>query len=170
MLKDNIRKYRKVKGISQEELALEINVVRQTISKWEKGLSVPDSDMLISISRVLEIPVSVLLGQSMEVEHDVGDICEKLEMINLQLAKNKVKRRKMIKYTLMSVIAFIIISFVVLYLIGSPYQITESTSFEMSVVKVIFHGMEWVYVRVAPIIFIVAIALIVYMNKKYKNI
>ena len=51
MLNENIRNLRKSKGLSQEELAIRLNVVRQTISKWEKGLSVPDSSMIISFSR-----------------------------------------------------------------------------------------------------------------------
>ena len=49
MLNENIKAIRKSKGLSQQELAIKLNVVRQTISKWEQGLSVPDSDMLISI-------------------------------------------------------------------------------------------------------------------------
>ena len=60
MLNENIKAIRKSKGLSQQELAIKLNVVRQTISKWEQGLSVPDSDMLISISEVLETPVSTL--------------------------------------------------------------------------------------------------------------
>ena len=56
MLKENIKTIRKSRGLSQEELAIKVNVVRQTISKWEQGLSVPDSEMLIRISEVLEIP------------------------------------------------------------------------------------------------------------------
>ena len=57
MLNENIKAIRKAKGLSQEELAIKLNVVRQTISKWENGLSVPDSDMLISISEIFETPV-----------------------------------------------------------------------------------------------------------------
>lgn len=53
MLKENIKSIRKLKGLSQEELAIKLNVVRQTISKWEQGLSVPDAEMLISISEAL---------------------------------------------------------------------------------------------------------------------
>ena len=63
MLNENIKAFRKTKGLSQQELAVKVNVVRQTISKWEQGLSVPDSDMLIAISEVLETPVSTLLGE-----------------------------------------------------------------------------------------------------------
>lgn len=64
MLNENIKAIRKSKGLSQEELAVKLNVVRQTISKWEQGLPVPDSDMLIAISEALETPVSTLLGET----------------------------------------------------------------------------------------------------------
>lgn len=64
MLKENIKTLRKSKGLSQEELAIKLNVVRQTISKWEQGLSVPDSKMLISLPEALEIPVSTLIGET----------------------------------------------------------------------------------------------------------
>ena len=66
MLSENIKAIRKTKGLSQEELAVKLNVVRQTISKWEQGLSVPDSHMLISLSEALDTPVSVLLGEIVE--------------------------------------------------------------------------------------------------------
>ena len=84
MLNENIKVIRKSKGLSQEELAIKLNVVRQTISKWEQGLSVPDADMLISISEVFETPVSTLLGETV-VETKADDlrvISEKLEVIN----------------------------------------------------------------------------------------
>ena len=47
MLNENIKTIRKSKGLSQEELAAKLNVVRQTVSKWEQGLSVPDSRRLL---------------------------------------------------------------------------------------------------------------------------
>ena len=89
MLNENIKAIRKSKGLSQQELAVKLNVVRQTVSKWEQGLSVPDSDMLISISEILETPVSTLLGETVvETEADsLKAISEKLEVINLQLAQ-----------------------------------------------------------------------------------
>ena len=89
MLNENIKAIRRSKGFSQEELAVRLNVVRQTISKWEQGLSVPDSNLLISISEVLETPVSTLLGEIVaETEVDnLKAISEKLEVINLQLAQ-----------------------------------------------------------------------------------
>lgn len=96
MLNENIKAIRKSKGLSQEEIAIKLNVVRQTISKWEQGLSVPDSDMLISISEVLETPVSTLLGETVMVSKvdDVKAISEKLEIINLQFAQRKDRQTK----------------------------------------------------------------------------
>ena len=96
MLNENIKAIRKSKGLSQQELAVKLNVVRQTVSKWEQGLSVPDSDMLIAISEALETPVSTLLGETVvETEVDgVKAISEKLEVINLQLAQRKTTQKK----------------------------------------------------------------------------
>ena len=96
MLSENIKTIRKSKGLFQEELAVKLNVVRQTISKWEQGLSVPDVDMLISISEALETPVSTLLGENAPEAKldDLKAVSEKLEVINLQLARRKLARRK----------------------------------------------------------------------------
>ena len=91
MLNENIKIIRKSKGLSQQELAIKLNMMRQTISKWEQGLSVPDSDMLVLISEVLETPISTLLGETV-IETEVDNlkaISEKLEVINLQLAQRK---------------------------------------------------------------------------------
>ena len=68
MFQDNLKALRKKKGITQEELAARLNVVRQTVSKWEKGLSVPDSELLIKLAEILEVPVSRLLGSKIEAE------------------------------------------------------------------------------------------------------
>lgn len=73
MLNENIKTIRKSKRLSQQELAIKLNVVRQTISKWEQGLSVPDSDMLINISEALETPVHILLGETV-IEPEADDI------------------------------------------------------------------------------------------------
>ena len=91
MLCENIKAIRKSKGLSQEELAIKLNVVRQTISKWEQGLSVPDADMLISLSEAFETPVSTLLGEPATAAKadDLKAVSEKLEIINLQLAQGK---------------------------------------------------------------------------------
>lgn len=159
MLNENIKSIRKSKGLSQQELAVKLNVVRQTISKWEQGLSVPDSDMLISISEALETPVSILLGETV-IKPKVDDlkvISEKLEIINLQLAQRKRTRKKLIQWLLISLCVIIVTIFTVLILLESPYLGWNYNDPEMAVVGVVFHAIEWLFVRVSPIIFIGAI-------------
>ena len=89
MLNENLKTLRKVKGLTQEELAIRLNVVQQTISKWEKGLSVPDADMLIRIAEILETSVGELLGAKIVDEDDTNHVAEQLSRINEQLAIKK---------------------------------------------------------------------------------
>ena len=145
MLNENIKAIRKSKGLSQQELAINLNVVRQTISKWEQGLSVPDSDMLISISEVLETPVSTLLGETV-IEAEVDNlkaISEKLEVINLQLAQRKTTRRKIIRWLLISLCAIIVMIFAALIIWSSPYLGWDYSAPETAVLGVAFHSFEW---------------------------
>src|SRR5699024_6370193 len=97
MLNENIKTLRKAKGLSQEELAIKLNVVRQTVSKWEKGLSVPDAGMVIKIAEVLETTVNVLLGEELP-QHEEQDLTKtlaaKLEVLNEQYSKQNESRRK----------------------------------------------------------------------------
>ena len=168
MLNENIKAIRKSKGLSQEELAIKLNVVRQTISKWEKGLSVPDSNMLISISEVLETPVSTLLGETV-VESKVDDlkaISEKLEIINLQLAQRKTTRRKILHWLLILLCTVIVTISVVLIVLNSPYLGWDYNDPETAVLGVAFHSFEWLFVRLAPIIIIGAIVGIFLTRKK----
>lgn len=159
MLNETMKAIRKSKGLSQQELAVKLNVVRQTVSKWEQGRSVPDADMLMSISEVLEIPVSTLLGETvMETEADsLKAISEKLEVINLQLAQGKDTRRKIIRWLLMSLCAVIGMVFAALAVLNSPYLGWDYSDPETAVLGVAVHAFEWLFVRVAPMIFIVAI-------------
>ena len=168
MLNENIKAIRKSKGLSQEELAIKLNVVRQTISKWEKGLSVPDSNMLIYISEVLETPVSTLLGETV-VESKVDDlkaISEKLEIINLQLAQRKTTRRKILHWLLILLCTVIVAISLVLIVLNSPYLGWDYKDPETAVLGVAFHSFEWLFVRLAPIIIIGAMVGIFLTRKK----
>ena len=168
MLNENIRAIRKSKGLSQQELAVKLNVVRQTVSKWEQGLSVPDSDMLISISEALETSVSTLLGETI-IESKVDDlkvISAKLEIINLQLAQRKTMRRKILHWLLISLCTVIVTISAVLIVLNSPYLGWDFNDPETAVVGVAFHSFEWLFVRVALIILIGAIVGIFLTRKK----
>ncbi|MBQ7810320.1 MAG: helix-turn-helix transcriptional regulator [Clostridia bacterium] len=169
MLSQNIKTIRKSKGLSQEELAVKLNVVRQTISKWEQGLSVPDADMLILLSEALETPVSVLLGEIVEESKpdDLKVISEKLEIINLQLARSRNAKRKKALILLIILIFAILSILAVIAVTGSPYLEWDYTDPELAVVGVILHGFEWFFVRISPIVLLGAIAgLIVIWKKK----
>ena len=94
MLNENIKNLRKNKGYTQEELANKLNVVRQTISKWEKGYSVPDAELLKKLAEMLDTDVSQLLRSTIEQDANVDVIAEQLARINEQLVtKNRRSRR-----------------------------------------------------------------------------
>lgn len=168
MLKENLKSIRKSKGLSQEELAIKLNVVRQTISKWEQGLSVPDAEMLITISEVLETPVSTLLGENISESKvdDIKVISEKLEIINLQLLQKKNERRKIIQWLLISLCIIIIIIFASLILLNSPYSNWDYNNPESAVLGVAFHSFEWLFIRITPIVLIALIIGIFLTRKK----
>ena len=168
MLNENIKAIRKAKGLSQQELAVKLNIVRQTVSKWEQGLSVPDADLLIALSQALETPVSTLLGETvMESEADrLQAISEKLEVINLQLAQRKTMRRAIIRWLLISLCAMILVMFAALIIVNSPYLGWDYSDPETAVLGVAFHAFEWLFVRVAPVILIAALIGIFFTRKK----
>ena len=156
MLNENIKAIRKSKGLPQQELAVKLNVVRQTVSKWEQGLSVPDSDMLISISEVLETPVSTLLGEKV-IEAKVDDlkaISAKLEVINLQLAQKKTTRQRLLHWFLIVLCIATAAILAILLAIESPYLGWDYSNPETAVLGVAFHSFEWLFIRIAPLILI----------------
>lgn len=112
MFQDNLKTLRKNKGFTQEELAARLNVVRQTVSKWEKGQSVPDSEMLVRLAEIFEVPVSQLLGGPIEQDSQPDALAEQLARINEQLViKNRRAKR------IWTTIAVILIGAVLLQLI-----------------------------------------------------
>ena len=168
VLNENIKVIRKSKGLSQQELAVKLNVVRQTISKWEQGLSVPDSDMLIALSEALETPVSILLGETVTdpTFDDLNVISEKLEIINLQFAQKTTARRKMVHWLLISLGIVIVIIFRLLTMLNSPYLGWDYSDPETAVIGVGFHVFEWLFIRLAPVVLIGAVVGIFLTRKK----
>ena len=168
MLNENIKALRKSKGLSQQDLAAKLNVVRQTVSKREQGLSVPDSDLLIALSEALETPVSTLLGETvMESEVDVVKaLSEKLEIINLQLARKKALRKNILHWMLIALCAGIVIVSAILVTVNSPYLRWDYGAPETAFMGVVFHAFEWLFVRLAPLVFIAALVGIFVTRKK----
>lgn len=203
MLNENIRELRKAKGLSQEELAVRLNVVRQTVSKWEQGLSVPDADMLVAIGEVFDTPVGILLGETvtpqLAVELVTGEsmtgelradrsggnepvtdgaktdesganeprtneprvnesraselraISEKLEVINLQLARRSAGRRRVLHIVFIVLCVLTATGFASLVALGSPYLEWNYGDPETAVFGAAFHAFEWLFVRAAPL-------------------
>ena len=170
MLNENIKRIRKSKGLSQEELAIKLNVVRQTVSKWENGLSVPDSCMLIILANELDTTVSELLGEPVAepTTDDLKILSEKLEVINLQLAKRSITKVKTIRWILISLCAVIVVIFIALastnsFYLNWNYNYNDP---ELAVAGTILHGFEFLFVRLAPIVFLTSVVGVVVTYKK----
>ena len=144
MLNENLKTLRKEKGFSQEELASKVHVVRQTVSKWEKGLSVPDAEMLVQIADVFEVPVSRLLGAApVEADDDAPDqrneIAEQLMKINEQLVIKNNRTRKIIKWLIIIFLvipaAVILLFFIAVVLLRVDYS--ASTAVETGFIEML---------------------------------
>ena len=120
MFGENLKTLRKQKGFSQEELATRLHVVRQTISKWEKNLSVPDADTLIRLAEVLEVSVSELLGAKIENENTASDVAEQLSRINEQLAIKNRRSRRIWKIVAIRLAAIVLINIFIAVFFSVP--------------------------------------------------
>ena len=112
MFSENLKTVRKAKGYTQEELAIKVNVVRQTVSKWEKGLSVPDADVLSHIAEVLEVSVSELLGADIKQEDSKNEVAEQLAKISEQLAIKNRRSKKIWRIIGIILLAIIIVNII----------------------------------------------------------
>lgn len=107
MLNENIKNIRSQKGMTQNELAIRLHVVRQTVSKWEKGLSVPDAEMLEKIAEVLETDVATLLGVTVSNDQEQSDVANQLARVNEQLIIHN--RRSKHIWTFITIILLILL-------------------------------------------------------------
>lgn len=112
MFSENLKTIRKAKGYTQEELAIKVNVVRQTVSKWEKGLSVPDADVLSHIAEVLEVSVSELLGAEIKQKDSKNEVAEQLAKISEQLAVKNRRSKKIWRIIGIILLAIIIVNII----------------------------------------------------------
>lgn len=161
MLKDNLKALRKARGLSQQELAEKCNVVRQTVSKWEQGLSAPDSQMLLVLSEVLQVPVNAFLEKApVEAVEPTGSLSQK------PAGWNRETGRKILHWTMISLLAAIAVDYAMLGVFGSAYLGWDFSNPEIAVVGTILHGLEWVFVRTAPIAVLGLLAGIFLTRKK----
>ena len=139
MLNENIKRLRKNKGYTQETLAQQLGVVRQTISKWEKGFSVPDADLLQRLAEVLETTVPELLGAEQFPETDRGEVAQQLARINEQLAIKNRRARRVWSVVAVTVSAILLVNALLILLgvtafhqyrvVDGPVEVIEQTQF-----------------------------------------
>ncbi|MCR4615331.1 MAG: helix-turn-helix transcriptional regulator [Clostridiales bacterium] len=152
MLNENIKTLRKQKGYSQETMAQQLNVVRQTVSKWEKGLSVPDAEMLNAISELFEVPVSTLLGSTI-TEPDNADntkldeIAKQLAIMNEQLANQSARKRKTVKRIILGVVIgmFAAIIIYISMFILFKYERNKNTVLTTTDIECVLNGETYYY-------------------------
>ena len=127
MFGDNLKTIRKAKSYTQEELAIKLNVVRQTVSKWEKGFSVPDADTLCKIADALETSISELLGSEINTEINRNEVAEQLAKISEQLAiKNRCSKK------IWKIIGIILLAIIVVKIIWVALGMSAFNSYKYS--------------------------------------
>lgn len=138
MLSKNLKIFRKRKGLTQENVAEALNVVRQTISKWEKGISVPDADMLIKLAEILDVSVSELIGSDVADEKNEDMIAVELARVVEQLASRNRRSKKVLKCVLIFLIILLlffvflcVINFATMqyFKLGGSYKKNSSVNF-----------------------------------------
>lgn len=163
MLQDNLKILRKNSGLSQEELSVKLYVTRQTISKWESGLSVPDALTLIKIAEIFETPVNKILGENIEEKekNDIKVISKKLEVINEQLSRLQILKRKRVINFLIIIDISLILLLILLIILGSPYLAWNYDNYEWNVIKTIWHSFEWIYFKLAPLMIVLITVILI---------
>ena len=126
MFSENLKTLRKQKGLTQETLAIKLHITRQTISKWEKGLSVPDTEQLVRLAEVLEVPITQLLGQKVADTTNENEVAEYLAQIAEQLAIKNRRTKLIVKIVGGILVAFVVANLLmVLMSFSSFYEITD---------------------------------------------
>ncbi len=135
MLNENIKNFRKNKGLTQEEMAIRLNVVRQTVSKWEKGYSVPDAEMLQKIAELFDTDVSKLLGSPVAENTDVDAVAEQLARINEQLTIRNRRSRRIWKTIGIIAIVIVVINILLAVLGAIAYDNMKLDSVNTEIVE-----------------------------------
>lgn len=133
MFSENLKILRKQKGLTQEALAIKLHITRQTISKWEKGLSVPDAEQLVRLAEVLEVPITQLLGQKVADTTNENQVAEYLAQIAEQLAIKNRRTKRIVKVVVGTIVAIMIANLLLLFIeyisfseFTTPVQVNSS--------------------------------------------
>ena len=122
MLHENLKRLRRAKGLSQEDLAVRLHVTRQTISKWENALSVPDAHMLIRLAEILAVSVGELLGSPVDPPDDQDRVAQQLEQLNALLAQRNRRGRLIWRVVAGVLIAMVLSTILLLALSAAVYR------------------------------------------------
>lgn len=119
---DRIQSLRKSKGISQEQLADDLGVSRQAVSRWESEQSTPDMDKIVLMSDYFEVTTDYILKGiepvPVQLDHTtVGDVLDKKVLTK----ENGARIKKIIRYVIIGILIFLgidLISLVIYFLIN----------------------------------------------------
>lgn len=135
MLSENMKRLRKARGLSQEDLAARLHVTRQTISKWENALSVPDAAVLIRLAEILEVSVGELLGSPVEPSADQDRVAGQLEQLNALLAQRNRRSRLIWRIVAGVLIAMVLSTILLLALSAAAYRSISTQVQEPAIVE-----------------------------------
>lgn len=111
-----LRDLRKEKGLTQEQLAEQLNVSQRTVSRWETGANTPDMDVLIQLSDYYEIDLRALLNGEIVKEKMSPEAKETMmEAEKYSRTKYKSRRRTLIALLAVAVVAIVLLlSFIII--------------------------------------------------------
>ena len=132
MFSENLKTLRKQKGLTQETLAIKLHITRQTISKWEKGLSVPDTEQLVRLAEVLEVPITQLLGQKVADTTNENEVAEYLAQIAEQLAIKNRRTKLIVKIVVGILVAFVVANLLMVLMSFSSFKLPYGSRFGSS--------------------------------------
>ncbi|WP_418970865.1 helix-turn-helix domain-containing protein [Adlercreutzia sp.] len=127
MLKDTIKKLRTEQGLSQDELAERVHVVRQTVSKWERGTSVPDADSLVALARALGVSAAELLGESAMVEKKPDDLAWETSLLDERITSESQRLDRLVralKWALVGAAVMVLVSGLFIWLPNQQFSYT----------------------------------------------
>ena len=126
--------------------------------------------MLVSLAEEMDTSVSTLLGETVQEEclneGNLKNISEKLEVINLQLAKKSEMKIRIIRYLFILVCAIITVVFIAFAAMNSEYLTWDFNNPELAIAGTLLHGFEFLFVRLAPLVFISSVIGIVFTYRK----
>ena len=115
---EKLQKLRKAKGWTQEDLAAQISISRQALSKWEQGAVIPDTENVLQISKIFGVSTDYLLNDDYESDADIPAVHTSTET----LTKNYKSKTQAIIGACISCLG--VVAFAVLYVVGMYSPVT----------------------------------------------